>query len=199
MKSCALLFLDRSQTKTTIKPWFTAGLLLGASLLLSAQEATRWDDAMSWSVANSIRDELLPEGYAYSPSALLAQYQFAQFGRFYTYAEAQLARASKNNGSGSEYGFGANLGLGYQLPIAPRLLFTALVGSGPYFITIETRRQARGFIFSDNFEAGIRYFLSKRVGIELRIRYRHISNAGLKSPNGGIDNLFLIAGLSRTF
>ena len=52
------------------------------------------------------------------------------------------------------------------------------------------------FIFSDNFELGASYLPKGwRAGFNLRARFRHISNAGFKYPNLGVDNLFIIAGL----
>jgi hypothetical protein len=83
---------------------------------------------------------------------------------------------------------------------ADRLSLYAAIGSGPHYITVETDRQARGFIFSDNFELGSAYNFERiNTAFLLKFRFRHISNAGLKEPNGGIDNFFVIAGLSANW
>ncbi|MBM3441042.1 MAG: acyloxyacyl hydrolase, partial [Bacteroidetes bacterium] len=55
-------------------------------------------------------------------------------------------------------------------------------------------RQARGFIFSDNAFGGVNLKCAKHTWIDLRIGFRHISNAGLREPNGGVNNLMLSGG-----
>lgn len=154
----------------------------------------------SWSLGYSAKDERLPEGYNYSPLAFFGQYRFAQFGPFDIYSEAQFARASSPTPGDGDYEFGFNLGVTYQLSLSPSMVLAAALGSGPYYITVDTRRQARGFIFSDNFEMGLTYHPPQSpTALQLRARYRHISNAGLENPNGGIDNLFVIAGVTHLF
>lgn len=180
--------------------FFVVLTLLSPVLLFGQRQATKLsnDLPLSWSFAYSAKDERLPEGYGYSPLAFFMRYKFGRLKPFDTYVESQLARASEISGTGHDYEFGFNLGLAYRQAITPNLKLTASLGSGPYYVTVRTRRQARGFIFSDNLEVGLQYYWSKaHLGIQLRGRYRHISNAGLKSPNGGIDNFFLVVGVSK--
>jgi hypothetical protein len=74
------------------------------------------------------------------------------------------------------------------------------MGTGPHFISLRTSRQARGFIFSDNLELGLIYPVSNlHLDFNVKARYRHISNAGLEDPNVGIDNLFLVLGITKYF
>lgn len=156
--------------------------------------------SLSLSLAYSAVDEILPEGYAYSPLAFMGQYRFAAFGAFNLYAETQFARAGTLDPTVENFGFGLNLGITYNLRLSPLVALFSSMGSGPYFITVETSRQAKGFIFSDNFELGLNYwFAETTTEIQIRARFRHISNAGLKSPNGGIDNLFVIASVNKLF
>ena len=176
-------------------------MLLLSSLLVRGQDQFNpWYRSVGLNVdlAFSAKSEQLPEGYAYSPISFLGRYRFMHLGPFDIYSEAQFARAADIEGVRKDYEFGLNLGLSYQVPIAPNLIMISSLGSGPYFITVETRRQANGFIFSDNLELGLKYYgpLSN-TGIQIRARYRHFSNAGLKSPNGGIDNLFVILGVTK--
>lgn len=155
---------------------------------------------LSWAVAYSTWDELLPEGYFYSPIALFGRYTFSHWNSFNLYTESQIARAKQSDQISHDYEFGFNLGIEFYQRLAPNLAFAASVGSGPYYITVKTKRQAPGFIFSDNFELGLYYYLSATsASIDVKVRFRHISNAGLKSPNGGIDNLFLAVGVSHFF
>lgn len=183
-------------------------IILTLSILLnifctSAQDPTpgwQHQSNFSWSLGYSAKDERLPEGYNYSPLAFFGQYRFAQFGSFDIYSEAQFARATSLTRGDGDYEFGFNLGLMYQLSLSPDMMLAAALGSGPYYITVDTRRQARGFIFSDNFELGLTYHPPQsHTALQLRARYRHISNAGLENPNGGIDNLFVIAGVTHLF
>lgn len=91
---------------------------------------------------------------------------------------------------------GVNLGIAYEyyIPNAAILFFGA--GVGPHYINVNTDKQANGFIFSDNVFAGVHQILSKEWMLTYQVKFRHISNAGLQSPNGGIDNLFVGMGVS---
>ena len=94
--------------------------------------------------------------------------------------------------------FGANLGLRSYICINPRFYIYQMIGSGPHYISADVQRQAKGFIFSDNFAVGAFTSLKKKnLFLNLQLRYRHISNAGLKSPNGGIDSWNFLVGLSK--
>ena len=95
--------------------------------------------------------------------------------------------------------FGLNAGLIFSRKISRALFMYVMLGSGPHYINAQTQRQAKGFIFSDNIAAGIRVPMPSHLAGELNIqtRLRHISNAGLKSPNGGINNLFLVIGYTK--
>ena len=85
---------------------------------------------------------------------------------------------------------GINAGLYYQKTIPSLFTFRLELSSGPHFVTVETRRQARGFIFSDNLTLHL-LNLGEKGRLSIFLGYRHISNAALKEPNGGIDNLMV--------
>lgn len=94
--------------------------------------------------------------------------------------------------------FGTNLGIRHYARINPGFYFYQMLGSGPHFITADIKRQSKGFIFSDNLAVGIYKQLSKKpLFLNLQLRLRHISNAGLKRPNGGINTFNFIVGLSK--
>ena len=44
---------------------------------------------------------------------------------------------------------------------------------------------------------GIHLFFTHEGAVTLAIRYRHISNAGIKQEDRGLNTLFLIIGLSH--
>lgn len=91
---------------------------------------------------------------------------------------------------------GVNLGVAYEfyIPNTAILFFGASIG--PHYINVNTDLQANGFIFSDNVFAGVHQILSPSLMMTYQVKYRHISNAGLQSPNGGIDNFFAGVGIS---
>lgn len=151
---------------------------------------------MSFNYGRSVIDEALPEGFAYKPITLLANAPLYYFGAFSLYAEAQFTRADNLLTQGTEFEFGLNGGIRYQVNLNKYFEVNAAIGSGPHYISLETRLQATGFIFSDNFELGFTVYLpAVKTSINVKSRFRHISNAGLKRPNWGIDNLFLIVGV----
>ena len=53
--------------------------------------------------------------------------------------------------------------------------------------------------FVDQAGAGIYYFIDDSWALNAGYRFRHISNLGIKKPNGGIDSHFAILGASRFF
>lgn len=161
-----------------------------------AHAQTDLSQQMSLNYGRSVIDEALPEGFAYNPITRLINTPLYHFGAFSLYAETQFTRADNLLTGGSEFEFGLNGGIRYQVTVNRYVEVNAAVGSGPHFISLETRLQARGFIFSDNFELGFSFYLpAARTSLNIKGRFRHISNAGLKKPNWGIDNLFLIVGI----
>jgi len=178
-----------------MKRLFFTLLLLAGHLGGTAQNISF--PGATWSFGRSIIHEQLPEAYSYTPISILGNFPVQQFGKVGIYGEYQYTQAI-NLFNNYDFEFGMNFGLRYLFPINPRTHFIASIGSGPHYITVETDRQASGFIFSDNFELNLRHYSSQlRTTIQLAGRFRHISNAGLKSPNGGIDNFFLLLGLER--
>ncbi|MEL7123164.1 MAG: acyloxyacyl hydrolase [Bacteroidota bacterium] len=154
----------------------------------------------SWNLGYSVLHEQLPEGAEYVPTTLLGNYTLWTLKRFTIYGESQLTQASSPFRSQIEFEFGVNFGLRYRFIQAKNWILEGAIGAGPHYITIETRRQANGFIFSDNFELGTTHFFKGiNTGLNFKLRYRHISNAGLKNPNGGIDNLFVVMGITSVF
>jgi|SRR5690554_4220802 len=94
---------------------------------------------------------------------------------------------------------GVNLGIAYEYYIPNAAILFFGIGVGPHYINISTDKQANGFIFSDNVFAGVHHILSPKLMMTYQVKLRHISNAGLQSPNRGIDNLFAGLGISYFF
>lgn len=116
------------------------------------------------------------------------------------YAEPQFnfVKAGSTPDGSLDYEFGMNLGIRNYVKINEGFYFYQMLGSGPHYISAEVGRQANGFIFSDNLALGTFLRLTKK-NLFLNFQYvqRHISNANLKSPNGGVNSYNFVIGLSR--
>ena len=150
-----------------------------------------------------VANERLPEQVTYVPLQLTPKFSISiarkdKPPRFLFYTEPQVLLVILSPEGSVEFEGGINVGFAYQHLFSKYRVYAG-IGSGPHFITVETELQAKGFIFSDNFFAGVSRLLKKEIMLNLQLRFRHISNAGLKSPNLGIDNFFLMLGFSKAF
>ena len=71
----------------------------------------------------------------------------------------------------------------------------AFLSSGPHYVSGTPDRQVSGFIFSDNLFVGLDVKISKKMYLDLRGGIRHISNASIKQPNRGVNNLVINGGV----
>lgn len=94
---------------------------------------------------------------------------------------------------------GIGLGFEYIYPLTEKISLYIMGGIGPHYISVVTRDQANGFIFSDTAGAGFYYFLTNNSAINLGYRFRHMSNAGFAHPNHGIETHFGTIGYSIFF
>jgi len=99
----------------------------------------------------------------------------------------------------ANYEFGISPGLKFSYPLTERLHGFLLVALGPHYISLVTTQQANGFIFSDTVGGGLSLFLGPNRALSIGYRFRHLSNAGLASPNGGINTHFVTLGLNFLF
>lgn len=99
----------------------------------------------------------------------------------------------------SEYEFGLGFGIKYMHSLTQRLDAYVLAAAGPHYISLQSNDQATGFIFSNTFSAGFYYFLKPNLAVDAGYRLRHISNAGTRRPNIGIDTHFGAIGISWFF
>jgi hypothetical protein len=99
------------------------------------------------------------------------------------------------SGNYFRYEFGLNVEFGFNYQLSPKNFFYTAIATGPHFINIEKGRQASGFIFSDNIIGVLRHAFNKKTEIIFEFKFRHISNAGLKHPNNGINNYLLGIGI----
>jgi hypothetical protein len=115
---------------------------------------------------------------------------------FAFYIEPQFNLVQTDNGT--NYEAGSNIGLRYIKNFSSQTYLYAMVGSGPHYMSATIPRQAKGFLFSDNLGIGLMRKLNPHKSLALHIQFiaRHISNANLVMPNGGINNLNVRIGLS---
>jgi len=99
----------------------------------------------------------------------------------------------------TDFEFGIGLGVQYTSRLTDKLSTYISVSAGPHYISVVTRDQANGFIFSTAIGGGLYLFLTKNSAINLGYRLRHISNANLAKPNWGIDTHFGVIGYSVFF
>ena len=88
-----------------------------------------------------------------------------------------------------------NIGFLVSKPFSKFWSGYALLSVGPGYHDTLTERMAKGFGFSDNIAFGVNYRLHKWVA-DLRLGYRHLSNADIQDPNEGYDTVNLEIGLS---
>jgi hypothetical protein len=81
-------------------------------------------------------------------------------------------------------------------PLNERLYPYIEGGCGLAYLSQHTREQSTQFNFTDQGGVGITYFLKKNLNISLGYRFRHVSNASIKSPNSGINVDSFICGIS---
>ncbi len=88
--------------------------------------------------------------------------------------------------SGHEYGLNAGLLIrgNFERDLLRPYLF---ISTGPHHVSGAPERQTPGFIFSDNLFSGLSIRLNESFFLDLRFGFRHISNAGIKNPNGGVN------------
>ncbi len=99
----------------------------------------------------------------------------------------------------SESEFGLGVGLQYAYPLTEWISPYFLLVTGPHYISVDTTTQAEGFNFSSAAGVGLYISLTKNIALNCGYRLRHISNADLKLPNGGINSHIGLLGVSFFF
>jgi len=117
-------------------------------------------------------------------------------GTFSFYIEPQINPVFDRE---TDIEFGVGVGLKYMHPITDSVGAYLFGSVGPHYISVKTSDQADGFIFADTVGAGLSFFLTEKSAINVEYRLRHMSNAGMEKPNGGIDTHFGTIGYSVFF
>ena len=70
-------------------------------------------------------------------------------------------------------------------------------GEGIVLTTLDALRLGGPFEFSSQFGGGLHYFFAAEDAVTIAVRYRHISNAGIKNENSGLNTFFVTVGIGR--
>ncbi len=142
----------------------------------------------------------IPEGH-YEPILMAAHFgldinRFLRIpgthrGRFTVFAEPRFAPVHEPAG---DYELGLGIGIQYVYPLLRNLFFYAAVSSGPHFISVRTEQQARGFVMDSEAGGGFYIPFGRNSALNIGYRIRHLSNGGIRTPNTGINNHFLVIG-----
>lgn len=90
---------------------------------------------------------------------------------------------------GFSLGFKQKLGLGQGKAGYLTLL------TGPHFLSDSPLRQVAGFMFNTYLLGGTSFRLTNVLMLDVQFGWRHLSNAGMREPNGGINNVVVKCGL----
>jgi len=101
-------------------------------------------------------------------------------------------------GSNIELGVAFLLKFGF-LPSTSKIQPYIKFGAGVSYMSLHTREQATQFNFIEPGALGVHYFLKKNTALTLEGRRRHLSNAGLEDPNGGINTYSVLLGYVHRF
>ena len=91
---------------------------------------------------------------------------------------------------------GCTILMKYAYPVTEKLYPYGIAGGGIIYLTQHTREQSTQYNFTPQMGAGITYFFKKDLAFNIEYRYRHLSNGGIKEPNGGINVGMLLLGVS---
>jgi len=72
-------------------------------------------------------------------------------------------------------------------------------GAGLDYMTLHTLNESTQFNFISQLALGMHYFFLKNTALTLEGRYRHLSNAGIKEPNRGINSYFILGGIAYRY
>lgn len=147
---------------------------------------------------------LLPEGNTYRPLLLggTIHLPVSEAKKRFAYGVDFVPHVGFSVTDKLNFEFGMNLYLNANLAISRNSLLSFNVGAGPHYIDMITRRQINGFIFSTNFLAAYKYryqYENNFYEIAFFSGLRHISNAQLKTPNIGINNLIFGLTVAKMF
>ncbi|AOS84852.1 hypothetical protein BIU88_12375 [Chlorobaculum limnaeum] len=95
---------------------------------------------------------------------------------------------------------GLNVFFRYLHPVAPSVKLVGEIGSGPMYLSIDSKEQGdAGFNFLNQFGLGAQVAVSGNSAITVGYRFRHLSNAGTSEPNRGINSNAVVLSYSLLY
>jgi hypothetical protein len=182
----------------TAKHWLCCAFLCASFSILYAQDKTTRFRSIGFLTGTGwelqIKERYQPIFFTGDFCWQLGHGNKNRFFAFYLEPQCNLVDANKP----INLEFGTNIGIRYIQRLSKRFWIYQMLGSGPHFMSATIRRQIDGFLFSDNLGIGFLKQVSGRRPIALNVQFffRHLSNAGFKEPNGGINTLNLRVGVS---
>ena len=90
-------------------------------------------------------------------------------------------------------------------PVGFRYDFTGLGAFSPYvelmvgavYLNVPHTIQGTRFNFIEHGAIGAQYFVSDKTSLDLQARLQHLSNAGIKEPNHGLNSGYVLFGVTR--
>ena len=82
---------------------------------------------------------------------------------------------------------GSNILFRYKLPFKGRVVPYLKAGIGALYMSQHVEEQSTQFNFLPQCGGGFSFFINKNTALNLEYRFRHLSNASLKEPNGGVE------------
>lgn len=87
------------------------------------------------------------------------------------------------------------IGLKLEYDAGQQVVPFTMAGIGAMYTGLQGINLAGPFEFASFGSVGLRVFLTDQLALSFSYRYRHISNAGLKDPNRGLNTQFVLIGL----
>lgn len=88
----------------------------------------------------------------------------------------------------------------YLHPLFPSVKLVSEIGSGPMYLSINTVEQGKaGFNFMNQIGLGLQKALTDNTALTVGYRFRHISDAGIRSPNSGLNSNAIVVSFSMLY
>lgn len=94
---------------------------------------------------------------------------------------------------------GSNFLIKYTMPLSEKIHPYLKGGVGALYMSQHTLEQSTQYNFLPQAGGGLQYLINEKVALNFEYRWRHLSNASIKSPNSGIDANLFLCGISFFF
>jgi lipid A 3-O-deacylase len=95
------------------------------------------------------------------------------------------------------FGAGVSLNARYTAAMTGRWAPFLVIGAGPMYLDFNNENQADGLSFILQAGGGVEQRLTPSLSLVSQVRLHHMSNAGLRRPNPGINDVLFLVGFSH--